>query len=323
MSIEQLIFLGMVFMAVTLLATSVIVPTLGYEARALRRLRARVRHVSMNLQGADLNLLRQNYLKGLSPAERLLENVPGMQALRARLEQAGHRLPAYRFVLICIFVSLTAAILTGVVTRSTPMAFLALLAAALLPLLVLNVQREKRLVKFESQLSDALNSISRALRAGHPFNSALKLASEEMDQPLAGEFEQVFNDLNYGMDSRIVFAGLLQRVPSFSLMTMVTAVQVQKDTGGNLAEILDKIAEVVRSRFRFQRKVRTLSAEGRLSAWILTLVPFILAAIIAATTPDYLPRLTRDPTGHTLILIAFVNLAIGIMWIRHIIRIRV
>ena len=177
--------------------------------------------------------------------------------------------------------------------------------------------------KFEEQLPDAIDSMKRALRAGHPFSAAIKLVSEDMDDPVAREFELTFADINYGNDMRRAMLGLLQRMPSVTVMALVTSVLVQKETGGNLAEILEQISRVIRSRFRFQRKVRTLSAEGRLSAWILAMVPFVLFVVISFTTPTYLPVLLEDPIGRKLIGVGFTLGVIGIYWIRNVIRVDV
>jgi tight adherence protein B len=143
-----------------------------------------------------------------------------------------------------------------------------------------------------------------------------------MTGPIAQEFGKAFADINYGVSVSDAFHAMLARTPSLSLMTVVTAVLVQRESGGNLAEILDKIAAVVRSRFRFQRRVRTLSAEGRLSAWILVLIPFALATVMTVVSPNYLPMMVKDPTGRTLVMFAFVMIIVGIIWIRRIIRIK-
>jgi tight adherence protein B len=193
---------------------------------------------------------------------------------------------------------------------------------AWVPVLKLQVERRRRLARFEEQLPEALDVMARALRAGHPFSETLKLVSEEMTGPIAQEFGKAFADINYGVSVSDAFHAMLARTPSLSLMTVITAVLVQRESGGNLAEILDKIAAVVRSRFRFQRRVRTLSAEGRLSAWILVMIPFVLAIVLAIFSPSYLPMLVKDPTGRTLAMFAFVMIILGIVWIRRIIRIQ-
>jgi tight adherence protein B len=144
-----------------------------------------------------------------------------------------------------------------------------------------------------------------------------------MDDPVAAEFELTFGDINYGNDVRKAMLGLLSRVPSVSVMALVTSILVQKETGGNLAEILEKISIVIRGRFRLQRKVQTYSAEGRMSAWVLAMVPLVLFVTLWFTTPEYLPVLLDDPRGQKMIIYGFFSGVVGIFWIRKIIRIEV
>lgn len=320
---EHVIFAGMVFVAVSLLATSLIVPAFGTEAQAAKRLRSRIRGVTDSYDPATAQLLRDRYLRDLSPLERRFEALPGMQRLAELIEQAGRKILAYKVVLIALGLALGVGVLVAVVTQQMLFGIPAAAIAFSLPFMKILHERNQRLALFEEQLPEALNIMSRAMRAGHPFVETLKLVGEEMHDPIASEFRTAFTDLNYGMSTRTAFMGLLARIPSVSLMAVTTAVLVQRETGGNMAEVLDKIAAVVRGRFRFQRRVRTLSAEGRLSAWILTLVPFVLAAVVWFTTPDYLPMLTKDPLGRNLIAAAFFFIIVGIFWIRRIIRIDV
>ncbi|MGH8569847.1 MAG: type II secretion system F family protein, partial [Gammaproteobacteria bacterium] len=286
---EHVIFAGMVFVAVSLLATSLIVPAFGTEAQAAKRLRSRIRGVMDSHDPATAQLLRDRYLRDLSPLERSFEGLPGMQRLAEMIEQAGRKIPAYKVVLIALGLALAAGVLVGMVTHQSLFGLPAAAIAFGLPFMKILHERNQRLALFEEQLPEALNIMSRAMRAGHPFVETLKLVGEEMHDPIATEFRTAFTDLNYGMSTKAAFMGLLARIPSVSLMAVTTAVLVQRETGGNMAEVLDKIAAVVRGRFRFQRRVRTLSAEGRLSAWILSLVPFVLAGALWLSSPDYLP----------------------------------
>jgi tight adherence protein B len=144
-----------------------------------------------------------------------------------------------------------------------------------------------------------------------------------MEDPISREFELTFSDLNYGSDVRRAMLGLLARVPSVTLMALVTSVLVQRETGGNLAEILGRISSVIRGRFRFHRRVRTLSAEGRMSAWILGLVPLILFVAMLGMNPDYMLAFINDPDGKNIAIFSFVWASIGIFFIRRIIRIEV
>lgn len=324
MSEGMIIFVAMVFTAVFLLSQGIVVPVFGEGGKVRKRLKQRLDEIETAGDEDTLSsLLREKYLRRLSPWERTLESMPGMDNLARVIEQAGHHMLAYRLVFLAILVGAVAAAIGWNVTRSvvwTPA--LALIGAAI-PFIKIFRDRKQRIEKFEEQLPDAIDSMKRALRAGHPFAAALKLVAEDLDDPVAREFELTFADINYGNDMRRAMLGLLQRIPSLTVMALVTAVLVQKETGGNLAEILEQISAVIRGRFKFYRKVKTLSAEGRLSAWILTMVPFVLFAVISFTTPEYLPVLLDDPLGRNLVIFGFGMMIIGIYWIRRIIRIDV
>jgi tight adherence protein B len=293
------------------------------DARQRRILRRRLEQISADSQHNIASLLREKYLNGLSPLERQLEEFPGMDKLAKMSEQAGRTTPAYRVVVASALLALTAGLLTGILTRSFAFGLLAAAIGLAVPYLRLSMQRSQRLEKVEEQLPDAIDMVKRALRAGHTFNSAIKLVSEDMDEPIGKEFELTFSDLNYGNDVRRAMLGLLNRVPSVTVMALVTSVLVQRDTGGNLAEILDQIAKVVRGRFRFGRKLRSLSAEGRMSAWVLGLMPLGLIALLSISSPTYLPLLLEKPVGQKMLYAAAILGVLGIVWIRKIIQIEV
>lgn len=322
MSNELMIFVAMVGVAVFLLSQSVAVQAFGDNSKVRKRLRQRLGEIeSASDEDSYSSLLRQKYLRRLSPLERSLESLPGMERMARLLEQAGYSTVAYRVVLISIGLSVALTAMAWSFTNSIIWAPIAGCLGLSLPYLKITRDRKDRIEKFEEQLPDAIDSMKRALKAGLPYAAALKSVSEDMDDPVAREFELTFADINYGNDARRAMLGLLQRMPSLAVMAFVTAVLVQKETGGNLAEILEQISAVIRGRFKFFRKVRTLSAEGRMSAWILALVPFILFVVITVTTPDYLPVLLDDPVGVKLITFGGVMGIVGIFWIRKIIRV--
>jgi tight adherence protein B len=319
-----LIYLGLVFAAVFLLSQGLIVPAFGESRKARQRLRKRIADIEREADGDGVaSLLRQRYLGNLSPTERSLEQLPGMDRLRQFIEQSGNTTLAYRLVLTSVVLAIVAGFVAWTFTRVELAGLGAFCLAATLPILKISRDRAVRLAKFEEQLPDAIDIIRRALIAGHPFNASLKLVADDSQDPIAREFELTFADINYGNDVRRAMLGLLGRVPSVTVMAFVTSVLVQKETGGNLAEILDQIANVVRGRFRFQRRVRTLSAEGRMSAWVLALTPLILFAAIWMLNPDYLPLLLNDPLGGKIAFGAFIWGGIGILLLRRIIRIEV
>ena len=320
---EALFFTGMVFLTILLLALAIIVPTAGSAAQAGRTMRKRIgQHLDMQEPGVT-SLLRDQYLKDLTPFERSLENLPGVQSLSIAIEQSGIDTRAYKMVLLGLFMAAGVAIAIWFFFQNLLIALAVGLPFIFVPALYILVKRKQRMDRFEEQLPEALEIMSRALQAGHPFNETLNFVGEEMDDPIAAEFGRVFSDLNFGLPMKAAFQGILTRVPSVSLHTLVTAVLIQSESGGRLAEILDKVAEVIRGRFRLQRKLKTLSAEGRMSAWVLGLVPFVLAGMMLIVAPDYLPVLLEDPLGIKIILTSFALMIVGIFWIRKIIRIRV
>lgn len=319
-----MIFVGLVFLAVALLSQGLIVPVFGESRKMRKKLQSRLHEIESETgEESFSSLLRQQYLRNLSPLERQLEDLPAMRYLGRIIAQGGHKFLAYRVMLLSAAIGLVSGFVAWEMTRSVMITLLSLVMAGALPTVKLLRDRTQRIMRFEEQLPDAIDMVKRALRAGHPFTGAIKLVAEEMDEPVAGEFAATFADINYGNDARRAMLGLLQRVPSVTVMALVTSVLVQRETGGNLAEILERIAAVVRGRFKLQRKVKTLSAEGRLSAWILALVPLVLFAVIWVTSPDYLPMLLEEEAGKKMIIYGVVSGVVGIFWVRKIIRIEV
>jgi len=324
MSDQMLVFIGLVFVAVFFLSQGLIVPVFGENRKTRKLLEARLKDIDRTAEAEDISsILREKYLQKLSPWEARIESLPWMTSLGRTIEQAGHRILAYRLVLISLGLAVVGGYVSWTFTRLVPVAALVTLVLGVAPLLKIRRDRANRFEKFEEQLPDCIDIIRRALLAGHPFTTSLKLVAQDVDEPAAREFELTFSDLSYGNDVRRAMLGLLARVPSVTVMALVTSVLVQKETGGNLAEILKQISGVIRGRFRFHRKVKTMSAEGRMSAWVLALVPLGLFAFLSIANPTYLPLMLEDPTGQKMAVFAAVWSMIGIFVIRRIIRIDV
>ena len=319
-----LVYLALVGFTVFLLSQSLIVPVFGEGRRVRARLKARLEEIDRSSDAQAINsILREKYLRSLAPWEAQLESLPAMETLGRMIEQAGHRILAYRLVLLAVGLAIGTVIAVWLLSRLLPASILAGLLALALPFWKVNNDRRKRLQAFEEQMPEAIDVMRRALLAGHPFNSALNLVAEDMEDPLGREFRITFADLNFGNDVRRALLGLLARVPSVTVMAFVTSVLVQKETGGNLAEILGQISGVIRGRFKFQRRVNTLSAEGRLSAKILAAVPILLVGALTLTSPDYLPSMYEHPTGRQVLAGTVVWGAIGVLIIRKMLRIEV
>lgn len=320
---EGLIFAGMVFVAIVLLGSALIVPTAGTAAQASRKMRMRIgRHLDMREPGTT-SLLREQYLKELSPLERAIEKLPLISQFSYVVEQSGIKTSGAKVVTTSLIWGPLVAIAVFILMKNVPLAILLGVLVFFFPIGRIVMARNARLARFEEQLPEALDIMSRALKAGHPFNETLNLVSEEMQDPIGGEFGRIFSDINFGLPLKTALQGILTRVPSASMHTLITAVLIQSESGGKLAEILEKVAIVIRGRFKLQRKIKSLSAEGRMSAWILSLIPFALAAMISVINPGYLPVLLNEPLGIKLIMGSFFMLIVGVFWIRSIIQIQV
>ncbi len=197
------------------------------------------------------------------------------------------------------------------------------LGLAVLPWWRVASRRRKRIERIERQFPEALDLMGRAMRAGHAFPSAVKMVADEMADPMGRDFRILFDEMNYGVPTNDALAHLAVRVPVPDVSYFVVAVMIQRESGGNLAELLDKISTIVRERLKLLGEVRTLSAEGKLSAIILTALPFGVALVVNLVNPEFMQVLWTDPMGQRMVGVAIFMMLVGIMWMRSIIRIRV
>jgi tight adherence protein B len=193
----------------------------------------------------------------------------------------------------------------------------------LLPTAYVLRRRQQRLARLYAQLPDALDMMARALRAGHAFSSALQMAAQELGEPLAGELRLVHEEVRFGLSLQQALGHLVERAPLTDLRYFVVAVLIQRESGGNLAEVMGKLAQLIRARQRLLSRVRVLSSEGRLSAWILVVLPFALAGLLAVFNPQFISPLWTDPIGIGLLKGMLVMMAIGVFLMVRIVRIRV
>ena len=207
--------------------------------------------------------------------------------------------------------------------RSPLLAAVALLAGAAVPYGILKFKRSRRLKKFGVALPDAIDLMARALRAGHSMASSIELIAEQSPEPLAGEFEQVYQQQKFGIRFRDALLQMGERVPSKDLQFLITAILVQKETGGDLTEILDRTSHVIRERVRIEGEVRTHTAQGRLTGWILGLLPVIMLLLINLISPGYSTVLFHDPTGQKLLYAGATLIAIGGLVIRKVVDVQV
>ena len=324
MSLTFALFIILGFVAVVLLLEGVFVYWNDTKSPEVRRVEQRLRAMSAGgqVEGGG-RLFKQRMLSNTPALQQLLLKMPRASQLDRLLQQAGKATTVSHLLTICLLLMLGGLIAGMLLRWAWPVTLLASAGLAVLPFLQLLRSRTKRLHLIEAQLPDAMDLMSRALRAGHAFASALSMVGTEAQEPIAGEFKITSDEIGFGISIDNALNNLATRVPSPDMRYFVMAVVIQRETGGNLAELLGKLAELVRERFKLFAKVRVLAAEGKLSAWILTGLPFCVAGAIQIMNPEYLSVLFTDAAGIKLVMGALGLMAMGIFAMWRIIDIKV
>lgn len=313
------------FVAVVLLVEGAYVSWNGSRGPEARRMERRLHAMSAGTQGAsdEYSIFKRRLLSESPQLHQLLLGLPRVHALDRMLVQSGVSLTVARFIGFTIGAFVLGFLATQRFALSMWIALAGGAAAATLPFLYVVRAKRKRMSRIESQLPDAVDLIGRALRAGHAFPNAVKMVGDEMAEPIAGEFRILFDEVNYGISMQGALLNMANRIPSMDVKYMVIAVLIQRDTGGNLAELFDNISTIVRERLKLLGHVRVLSAEGRMSALVLSLLPFGTAAVINLVNPQFMSLLWTDPAGMRMVYSALGLMASGMLWMRKIIRIHV
>ncbi len=271
----------------------------------------------------DISLAKKRPLAGHPVVARMLEHVPHVTVLDRILLQSGLHLNVATVFGLMLALGGAGWLVAGLAGLPWLGQVLAIVVGMLLPAVYVQRARSKRMIIIECQLPDGLDLMARAMRAGHAFPSALQMIGEEMPQPIAGEFKTAFEEINFGIPVKDALLNLASRLPSADVHYFVVAVLIQRETGGNLAELLSNIGTLIRARLKMFGTIRVLSAEGRLSAIILTLLPFGLAAAVSLINPGFLKVLWNDPAGIKMLWSVAGMMIFGIFWMRRLIRIRV
>jgi tight adherence protein B len=317
MSFTYALFVVAGFLAVVLLLEGLSMLWNDTSSPEIKRIKRRLRVMTIGQhRESDVVFLKQRLLSMTPGVQRALLHLPRVQQFDHLLLQAGSSKTVANFLGLCLL-SGCAGILLALVLQ-WPWSGVALLGIflALLPVFNLLWARSKRLYAIGAQLPDALDLISRALRAGHAFPAALAMVGDEGQEPIASEFKATFDEINFGISTQTALMNLATRVPIADLRYFVLAVVIQLETGGNLAELLSMLANLIRERFKLLGKIRVLAAEGKLSAYILLALPFCVAGMIKIVNPDYLTVLYTDPFGIRIVLTALVMMVVGsfVMW---------
>ncbi len=306
-----------VFLVVVIICTIPLLMSTGQKGQeVVRRLEAIESARKRGHKSLDLELLRDELLSGVPMLNRLMLRWSGATRLRRLLEQAGMQLKPGKFVLITGVLALGSYLIVLQLSRSSLLAAVLGIAAGFVPIAVVIFKRQRRLRQFERHFPEAIDLLSRAVRAGHAFSTGMEMIGKELPEPVAGEFRRTFEEQNLGLPLREALFNLTERIPLIDVRFFVTALLIQKETGGNLAEILDNLAATIRERFKILGEVRIRTAQGRLSAGILIALPPMMLLLLRSINPDYVKVLFEDTMGLIMMTIAVTLQIIGsvILW---------
>ena len=271
----------------------------------------------------DVQLAREELMSEIPWLNRVLIKLQVSSKLKQMIDQADSHITVMRLVLFSLTAGALATLAVSMISTSyLLMGFFGVVATAL-PFLHIHNKRKKRLKKFLQLLPDALDLMARGLSAGHAFTEALHMVATEMPEPISTEFRKTYEEQNLGLSLKLALQNMVERVPLLDLRMCVTAVLIQRETGGNLSELLEKVAYTIRERFRIMGDLKTLTTSSRMSAWLLCGLPIFVTIVITAMNPDYMAILWTDHRGHYLIATALGLQVVGMLIVRKILRIKI
>ncbi|TLY37500.1 MAG: type II secretion system F family protein [Nitrospirae bacterium] len=298
-------------------AQNIYTTVLGPEHQRFRR---RLRRAAEQQSESSLLLVKTLHITFPWFDKLIARMPPGLQRLPAQANVRVSLEKLFSLSLLCGFVGLIGSL---VVNAGSLTILCAMLLGFLFPFLYVFHKRRKRFLKFEQQFPNAMDLVARSLRAGHPFLGSLKLVSEEMDDPVGTEFRKTVEEITFGIETEQALKNLVQRIDSVDLKFFVTAAVIQRETGGNLAEIVEAISEVIRQRFDMQSRTQSLTAEGRLSAVVLFAMPIVLLLALSVLNPTYTRVLFVDPAGQGLLKGGIVLMIIGALVMKKMVAIKI
>jgi len=296
------------------------------EYMAQRKLQGRLEELAAPIDEPTIgggSLVKVSEAGPLPALERMLSGTTRGSAMGRWIEQSGMKVSISGVLLVGVFFAVICAFAVMMLTRS-PLGIPAGAAIGFaLPFMLLKYKRTKRLRKFEEEFPEALDLIARALKAGHAFATGLKMAADELSEPVGPEFRKTFDEQNFGLPLKDALENLTLRIPILDVRFFATAVLIQRETGGNLSEILENLAHVVRERFKILRQVRVYTAHGRLTGYVLLALPAVLGVALSFINPDHMNMLFRERIGQILLMVAICMQTAGYIWIKQVIKIEV
>jgi tight adherence protein B len=322
MGLAFIVFLFVVALVVGSYYAITTLPAMMAQRELDRRLKA-VSFTDSSGEKVESSVL-QKIAEGPMPlVDKFVKESRQAKGLTRLIEQSGVQITPSGLMLVTLISAAVVGFVTAVFVTRPYAAPLAACIGALLPIGFIMNRRTRRLNRFEEQFPEALDLLSRAVRAGHAFQTAMGMVADELSEPVGPEFKKAFDRQNFGLPLRDALNEMAERIGNLDVRFFVTAVLIQRETGGNLAEILDNLAYVVRERFKIRRQVRVHTAHGRFTAWVLLSLPAALAVALTVINPDHMALLFHEHMGQMMILGAIVMQTVGYFWIRKVIKIEV
>lgn len=293
-------------------------------SRQKQQVRAMLRSAESKTRNTRPDLLRSELAE--DPLTKALNQISIFSRLALLIEQAGLEWTTGKFAVMSFgmgVMGLLVGILIPAFSRSRIGPAMLFCGAGLIPFLILRRKRAKRFAKFEEQFPEALNFLSRSMRAGHAFSIGMEMLVADSPEPLVSCFRRVLNDLHLGSPLEVALGKLIALVPLIDVRFFVSSILLQQGTGGNLSEILDSMAHIIRERFRLKGQVKAAAAHGRITGLVLAIMPVIVAVLLFFSSPEYVLVLVRDPSGKKMLLGALIGQIVGYLCIRKIVNIRV
>ncbi len=312
-----------IFLAVVLLLEGIFFAFRAFRNPETRRLRKELKILSVNRAGELQDITKKRPLSAVPWLNDFLTKIPLMHQIDVLLQQANSRTPLGVFLLLSLVLFIVGWLVFDLLTGGVLISFILGLMFASTPFLYILIARNQRMAKFERQLPDALDLVARSLRAGHAFSGALQMVAQEFPDPIGPEFAKTFAEINFGISVQDALKNLTQRIDCQDLKFFAISVIIQRESGGNLAEILESIGSLIRERFKLHGRIRTLAAEGKISAIILIALPFLVAGLIYVMNREYLQLLFSEPVGKLMLVLALVGMLLGVAVMKKIVTIRV
>jgi len=292
------------------------------HARLQQRVAEALQESSTRSPEEAVQIMREDTMGGSPFIHDLLSSINVMKKLDTMLRQADTNITVSRLLFFCGIAGLMAGLAAYTVAPAA-IAALAAIIASLLPIIFASRKRKKRLNKFNSQLPDTLDLLSRSLSVGHAFSESLHQVAAEMPEPIATEFRITFEEQKLGLSTKAALDRLSERVPLLDLRLCVTAMHIQRETGGNLGEILEKVSHTIRARYKLMEDFRTLTTASRGSAWVLCVLPLAIIGVLTLLNPDHTFSLLHETRGHYVLALAAILQILGVITIKKILDIRV